>query len=75
VFFAAHFLSDLLTTAGMAKPKAQFRQPLVSEHLMLEHLQVRLLRRLGEPSESARCDTSIVEDHCWRSSARREGRG
>jgi hypothetical protein len=72
VFFAAHFLSDLLTTAGMAKPKAQFRQPLVSEQLMLEHLQLRLLRRLGEPSESA---PSIVEDHCWRSSARRDGRG
>jgi len=72
VFFAAHFLSDLLTTAGMAKPKAQFRQPLMSEQLMLAHLQ---WRRLVEPSESARCDTSIVEDHCWRSSARREGRG
>ena len=66
MFLVAHFLSDLVTTAGMAKPKAQFRQPLVSGQLMLEHLQ---LRRLGEPSESARCDTSIVEDHCWPSSA------
>ena len=33
---------------------------------MLEHLQ---LGRLSEPSESARCDTSIVQDHYWRSSA------
>jgi hypothetical protein len=66
VFYKAHFLLRLLTTAGMAKPKAQFRQPMASEQLMLEHLQ---LRRLGETSESARCDTSIVEDHYWRSSA------
>ena len=52
--------------ACMAKLKAQFRRPSASEQLVLEHLQ---LRRLGEPSESARCDTSIVEDHCWPFSA------
>ena len=44
----------------MAKPKAQFRRPSVSEQLGIEHCQLRLL---SEPGDLARCDALIVEHH------------
>jgi hypothetical protein len=44
----------------MAKPKAQFRRPSVSEQLVLEHCQLRVL---SDPAELARCDALIVEHH------------